>query len=203
MKQYSNQKLQEINSSFALVYLKEEVLYAAVDNIRSFPLFSYQEKDTFYLSDSAEKILNQLKDFQIDHVNMTELLLTGYVTRTETIIKNLSQLPAGTYMVYDVTNNKLVIDSYYRFKHVIPDVNNYSKEELLEYLYHTYEEAFKRLIKTLDGKTAVVPLSGGYDSRCIVAMLKKLGYENVICYSYGKENNHESEISKKIAMSLG
>jgi asparagine synthase (glutamine-hydrolysing) len=49
----------------------------------------------------------------------------------------------------------------------------------------------------------VVPLSGGLDSRIIVAMLKRLGAEDVICFTYGKKGNREAEISRQVAEALG
>ncbi|MCK5907634.1 MAG: asparagine synthase, partial [Flavobacteriales bacterium] len=45
--------------------------------------------------------------------------------------------------------------------------------------------------------------SGGYDSRLIAVMLKKHGIDNVICYTYGKENNFELNNSEKVANELG
>src|SRR5690606_32958713 len=63
--------------------------------------------------------------------------------------------------------------------------------------------AFQKLINHANGRQIVVPLSGGYDSRLIVSILKELGYSNVICFSYGIKGNLEAEYSKKIAESLG
>ena len=48
----------------------------------------------------------------------------------------------------------------------------------------------------------VVPLSE-LDSRLIVLMLKRLGYDNVITFSYGRKDNQESNFSKELAESLG
>ena len=65
------------------------------------------------------------------------------------------------------------------------------------------QNVFQRLISYAHGRTIVVPLSGGYDSRLIVLMLKRLGYEKVIAFSYGRPGNHEAEVSKQVAESLG
>ena len=46
-------------------------------------------------------------------------------------------------------------------------------------------------------------MSAGYDSRLIASCLKKLGAENVFCFSYGYKNNYEAFASKKIAKKLG
>jgi asparagine synthase (glutamine-hydrolysing) len=70
-----------------------------------------------------------------------------------------------------------------------------------------YEEVllrvFNRLISIANGRQIVVPLSGGYDSRLIVFMLKLLKYDNIIAFSYGKKDNEESIISNYIAKELG
>ena len=49
----------------------------------------------------------------------------------------------------------------------------------------------------------VLPLSGGYDSRSILAVLKRLNAKNVVCFSYGDKLNDEVEISRKLAESCG
>ncbi|MDR2684460.1 MAG: asparagine synthase C-terminal domain-containing protein, partial [Prevotellaceae bacterium] len=65
------------------------------------------------------------------------------------------------------------------------------------------ENVFKRLIQSANGRQIAVPLSGGYDSRLIVAMLKKIDYQNVICYTVGRENNPEYLIAKEVSKKLG
>jgi asparagine synthase (glutamine-hydrolysing) len=62
---------------------------------------------------------------------------------------------------------------------------------------------FKRLINFAAGRTIVVPLSGGLDSRLIVLMLKRIGYNNVVAFTYGRRGYRESLISRKVAESLG
>ena len=52
-------------------------------------------------------------------------------------------------------------------------------------------------------RQVIVPLSGGYDSRLIIAMLYRLNYKNIICYTIGDENSEEVEIAKAVAKSLG
>jgi asparagine synthase (glutamine-hydrolysing) len=79
------------------------------------------------------------------------------------------------------------------------------ESQLLERLDHVFINTFSRLIESTikQGKKLVVPLSGGLDSRIIIAMLKRLGANDVICISYGGKGNRESMISKKVAEALG
>jgi asparagine synthase (glutamine-hydrolysing) len=50
---------------------------------------------------------------------------------------------------------------------------------------------------------AVVPLSGGNDSRVVLSMLKRLGYDNVVTFTYGRRANWESQVSQAVAEQLG
>jgi len=49
----------------------------------------------------------------------------------------------------------------------------------------------------------IIPLSGGYDSRLIINYLYRLGYKNVICFTYGVGFSDEVKISKATAEALG
>jgi asparagine synthase (glutamine-hydrolysing) len=59
------------------------------------------------------------------------------------------------------------------------------------------------LVRNLKGRTAVIPLSGGYDSRIIATLLKKLNYPDVITYTYGIRSSPEVAISKAVAEKFG
>ena len=65
-----------------------------------------------------------------------------------------------------------------------------------------FSKIFLDLINSAKGRQIVVFLSGGLDSRLIVCGLKKFGYKNVLCVSYGIKNNWEAFIGKKVANAL-
>lgn len=193
--------LKETNGCFSIVKEDEKYIFAAVDRVRSIPLFYSQKNNNFYLSDDARWVRDKVNDQHMDEISKTEFMFTGYVTGRDTLYPNVKQLQAGEYLIYDKEIKKLVTKRYFQFRH--SDFYDATIEELVNLLDQVHVNVFKRLIESLNGRTAVVPLSGGYDSRLIVVMLKRLGYENVICFTYGKEGNRESIISKKVADSLG
>ncbi|MCB5246640.1 MAG: asparagine synthase C-terminal domain-containing protein, partial [Candidatus Cloacimonetes bacterium] len=61
---------------------------------------------------------------------------------------------------------------------------------------------FERLIRSANGRTLVVPLSGGLDSRLVAVMLKRLAYPKVICYTFGNALQDECITSRKVAKFL-
>ncbi len=178
-------------------------LLAAVDRVRSIPLFYGQKGADFYMSDSADWVRQQVANKEIDPLAREEFLLTGYVTGPDTLFPDVKQLQAGEALSVQDNGESLIIKPirYYRFIHKYESPK--SMKELMEEHDQVLLRVFNRLIERADGRTIVVPLSGGYDSRLIVLMLKRLGYESVITFSYGRTGNKESEVSRKVAESLG
>ncbi|WP_133538704.1 asparagine synthase-related protein [Idiomarina aquatica] len=55
----------------------------------------------------------------------------------------------------------------------------------------------------LRNRQIVVPLSGGYDSRAILLALVKLGYKNILTFTFGRPSSPEVTLSHSIAKKLG
>ncbi|MDG6250040.1 asparagine synthetase B family protein [Methanocalculus sp.] len=199
--QYSlEQFLRALNGNFAFIFNMPKWTIGVVDRLRSIPLFYAKAESKLIISDDAN-FLRDLISPSFNECNSAELLITGYVTGSGSLFDGLSQLQAGEYLVCDHTKDHFSTSSYYRFKH-----ENFFKEPddvLLDYLDGILVRVFKRLIASIKDQQIVVPLSGGLDSRLIVAMLKRLGVDDVICFSYGNTNWPEAEISKQVADAVG
>lgn len=178
--------------------------WMAADRIRSYPLFYAQKDGILYISDDAYWIREECQLEEIDKDAEEEFLMTGYVTGPDTLFTGLKQIQQGEIIFFEwsIDEGKYIISSfrYYRYIHKIPSGS--SVDVLLDKLDHVMISSFKRLIDFADGNTIVIPLSGGYDSRLVVLMLKRLGYDNLIAYTYGVQNNEEARISKEVAASL-
>lgn len=189
-----------LNGNFALAMETSRYIFCTVDRVRSTPLFYAVSRDGALFSDDANCLRERL-DPPFNEENGAEFLVTGYVTGSDTLFDGISQLQAGEYLVYDKRDGSLITSFYHRFWH-----GNFfldSEEDLLNRLDETFVRVFQRLIESTNGRQIVVPLSGGLDSRIIVAMLKRLGVEDVICFTYGKKGNREAEISRRVAEALG
>lgn len=190
---------QNLTGFFSIVFEQGNKLYAAVDHIRSHPLFYMEHDGCFYLSDQAEWLCQQVDGLQYDTIAKDEFQLTGYVTGNDTLYKNIKQLQAGELLIFE--NGKFLIKSYYEFDHSEPQ--SYDEEKLKSELHRTASEAIIRLIKYAKGRQIVIPLSGGYDSRLIATLLKESNYSNIFTFTYGPKGNKEAAYSKLVADSLG
>jgi asparagine synthase (glutamine-hydrolysing) len=195
--------LERLNGFYAWVTQSDTELSAGVDHVRSWPLFYGQMNGQLYLSDDSEWVREQVGDHEMDPVAREEYQLAGYVTGNETLFPNVKQLQAGEFLVAIHTEQGTVIKThrYYRFLHTEPVT--YDEAQLREQLDHAAVRSIQRLIDYAKGRQIVVPLSGGYDSRLIVTLLNRLGYENVLTFNYGVPGNKESEYSQRVADALG
>src|SRR5690554_3472882 len=92
--------LKDLTGFFSLVKHEGHTVFAAVDHIRSRPLFYAVNQQGFYLSDSAEWVRQQVNDTVMDEYAKAEFQMTGYVTGRDTLYKHVKQLQAGECLVY-------------------------------------------------------------------------------------------------------
>ncbi|RKZ25010.1 hypothetical protein DRQ26_06625 [bacterium] len=176
---------------------KADILSIYSGVVRQFPVFYFIKGKEIFLCDNAEKI--PLKNRRLDFDSLLEFLGLGYTAERKTLFADISQLQAGELV--EISKNGMKINDEYLYHSYNISNDNFSvlSDELLSILKNIFEE----LMVALNGKLAVVPLSGGYDSRLVAAMLKMTGYENVICANYGaKGNTTETPVSKIVCEKL-
>ncbi|MEI7903425.1 MAG: asparagine synthase-related protein, partial [bacterium] len=191
--------VRQLNGSFAIVVRAGNEVFAAVDRLRSIPLFYGTHDGKLLLSDDAFWVREQSGDATIDPVSEGEFLRTSYVFGRNTLSPSVRQLQPGECLF--ARPEGIEVKFYYLHTH-----GNYlslSESEYFDQLDVVFRNVFQRLIDSVRGRTIVVPLSGGYDSRYIAAMLKNLGYEKVICYTYGRPTSYEVATSRRVAETLG
>jgi asparagine synthase (glutamine-hydrolysing) len=198
-----HQFLQRYSGFYSLVCSLPGQLIASVDRIRSNPLFYGVANSQFYLSDNAEWVRQQVGDEVMDPVAREELQLVGYVTGQDTLFPHVKQLQAGECLIAEQSGGEVNVrcQRYCRYLHTEP--RQYDEQALQQQFDHMVDKVIRRLIDYAAGRQIVVPLSGGYDSRLVVTKLKRLGYNNVLTFTYGVAGNKDSQYSKQVADTLG
>ena len=170
----------------------------ANDIIRPFPVFYKLENNKIHLSDDIHILIKE-KPIEINPISEIEFKSAGFVSGHNTLIENIYTTQSGELIEYQ--NNKIEIISHFYYN--TKETSQKEYPELERESIQVIRNVFTRLIQSLNNKLAVIPLSGGLDSRLIACMLKELDYKNVLCYTFGrKENNPEKEISEKVAKAL-
>lgn len=187
-------RIKSLNGQFSVIYHRNKQLFLATDLCRNFPIFYCKKGFEISVSDSVEVLLED--DSEFSGLSKKEFLATGFVTNKFTLIEGIVQVQAGSIVSFfgDDVREKF----YHHFAKDFP----YSSSITLS-LEDIFERVSERLLTVLDGRTAVIPLSGGYDSRLIACILKKINYQHIVCYSFGIASSEEVKMSKKVAKELG
>lgn len=194
--------LAKLNGNYAVVTEHDRGLWAGVDHVRSIPLFYGVRGHEAVLSDRAEIVREQLGERKQCSAASAEFRVTGYVTGRGTLFAKVRQLQAGECLAfYKDANPQPVCTRYYQWRHRDPSGD--TNQTLMAQLHETHRRVAVRLVEGLHGRCAVLPLSGGYDSRLLAVMLKEQKYDNVLCYTYGLPDNWEAKISEALARHLG
>jgi asparagine synthase (glutamine-hydrolysing) len=186
--------------NFAFIVEKTPRIVAAVDKIRSYPIFYYHERSQFQISNSARALKNELKLDEIDGLSLLEFCMAGYVSGRETIYNELFQLQAGEFLVWNALNRKIDLGRCYQF---YSESSRQEREQnLIEELDTITDRIFIRITEEAEGRPIRVPLSGGLDSRLVLCKLKALGYDDLAAFSYGPTGNYEAKAAQYVAKAL-
>lgn len=187
----------ELNGLYSVVLNAGKVIYLACDVTRTYPLFYYRDSEGWAVYDSAHK-LKQEYGLEVSGRRCEEFLYSGYLTEDKTLIEEMKQVPAQEVVAL---GEAVTATQYFNF--ATKAVDRSSLDEMQERLVQCYSHVRKRLVDSLNERTAVLPLSGGYDSRLVLAMLKEEGYKKIICFSYGARSSYEVNTAEKVAKSMG
>lgn len=202
---FTQQDFENWHGSYAYIYEGETDVLLIVDTIASFPLFYAVKGDTIYVSDDAVLIAQNAK-LPIDEQNVSEYLKASYVTETGTLFKDVFALNPGTKVRISKETGKIKQEQWLTLNYSVSDKKLDSSGHDRDYIKEFNDcltEVFTDLAERLHGRKVLIPLSGGCDSRTVAATLKRVGYDNVFCLSYGKEGNFETDRSKIVAKTLG
>ncbi len=189
--------IKKIDGHFALVIVRKDITIALVDKIRSTPLFFIKLEDIFYIDCDPKRLISNNKFVNdINEVAALEISMSGYTIGNKTIFDNLNSLRAGEFVVFN--ENSFEVHQYFKYYFNVKD----NQLDYLSMLTEITIKIFKKMLSSIGGRQIVIPLSAGNDSRLVASIIKELGYDNVICYSYGLSGNFEAETAKLISERL-
>ncbi len=192
-------RLKQLDGLFTIIIRSDAGTLLGVDAMSMFSLYYAYHDGQWWLSDSSMELRRHLPSTTFNQSTLPGFLSAGFVPGRECLIHGIFKTQAAEVLLLKPTGRMSVNDHYSFFPEGFSADSEISLgNDLKSILEHVAE----RLISSLQDQTAVIPLSGGYDSRLIACMLKKAGYENVICFTYGRPNR-ESEISELVARALG
>ena len=183
--------LDHLDGMFALsLYDKrKKILFLARDRLGIKPLYYYQDSEFLIYSSEIKALLSIniiKKDINLNSLN--RYLISGFVDRSDSLIKNIKMIPAGSYL--QLHENSISIKNYYKTPNTFIDFKN-SNEILIGFDKIFNQSVTSHLIS--DVPTSLM-LSNGKDSNILRYKIKKLNINNFKTFTLGFENFNKNEI---------
>ena len=195
------EKIKDLNGSFlAAIYdSKNEKLTIINDRFGSLKLFyCYENKDLIF-SPKISPLMKLIENKKIRRDSLFDFFIFGYFLGNKTFDENIYQLlPAS---ILEITKNGMSIKKYWSYS-LDGQYDLRDKQVLIEELGTRWQKAVDIRVRNKD--KIIIPISGGLDSRAILAAaLKSTLKENILLYTYGEEWSYDFAIGSNIAKTLG
>ena len=191
--------LDKLEGVFSVMIRADDGILAGCDPMGFFPVF-YTSSDVAWIVSDDPYLLSGTTGSRTPNTQArAEFLSGGHVMGDETLIRGVRRLRPGEALFL---KNGLAREDGRPFAFVPSGSSSSDAEALKDDLFRILDAQARDMVEYLGGRTAVIPLSGGYDSRLIACMLKKAGYERVVCLTYGR-HNQETGLSERVARTLG
>lgn len=128
---------------------------------------------------------------------VAEFFAFGEFWDGKTFFKGIKALTPASILTYD--GQDLSIEKYWEFKYE-PDYSK-SEDEFVDELVKTFKKAVE--IRMKDNLRYGVALSGGLDSRAVLAAIPPEKRRDVIAYTFGPKDCDEVKIAQKVAKRAG
>jgi len=193
--------LPELRGHFAMVVEGDGWVLAAVDKVRTTPLFYARSEAGWQVADRGGDLARRC-GFGVEEVNpdgALALAMAGYTIGADTLYHGLHSLVAGEAVLLAGDNAQRI--RYHRYR--AWEGEERPESTLRRDLAETTLGILRALMDRAGDRPIVIPLSAGLDSRLIVSGLRHLGCRTVRCFSYGLPGNYEAEAAQRIAGHLG
>jgi asparagine synthase (glutamine-hydrolysing) len=186
-----------LNGQFSLVVKTGNEIWLHAGHSWSYPLFYRSEGSELKVSDKPECLLpDEIKTLQIPPEAASYFNLFGVTPAAFTLERSIKVVRPGETIAINLTSGEI---NSIRQGMPRETSSGLTSGELAVLL----RENFARYAELLKNRQVLLPLTRGYDSRLLACLLKESGHKNVLCATWGREGNPESETARRIAETLG
>ena len=186
----------KIKTHFAVIIQGPDFCLACTDLCRSSPIFF--SGDT--VSNDAHALKLDKHMSKLNPSGVRDAAMAGFVTGPNTLFSDLHQLEAGTCVLWRAHHKLPHVWRHYTYQpHDIQDI---SQSSLGENFLTVMDNVIKRGIEEVAGRPVWLALSGGLDSRLLLAKLVEHRCPNLSTFTYGLEGSDEARIAREVSSRL-
>ena len=197
---YRNDFIFKLKGAFNIITWdrREKKLTVFNDRYGLRPIYYSQHNNELFLASEVKAILtcNDVSK-NVDDSAIASLFFFGFVMGDKTYFESIKLLPPASLLVFK--NNEISISNYWDFNFL--DRNEGKTQDYYEQkLGNLILQAIERHVE--DGTRITVPLSGGLDSRTILASIPE-EYHPINTITFGTKDMDDVQIAKRVSETLG
>ena len=194
-------ELKNFNGSFAAAIYDgtEEKLTLVNDRYGLIKLFYYRDEDRFCFAPKIKPLLKLGAEKSLRKDAIIDFFLFGYLLGDKTFFEQIHQLPQAS--ILEFSKNCINLTKYWDYEYD-EEYDARPQEELIDELGALWQRAVERRVKK--DETIIIPLSGGLDSRAILAAaLRCTSKDNILTFTFGEPRSFDFEIGRMVAEKAG
>ncbi|QLE86063.1 asparagine synthetase B family protein [Shewanella sp. Scap07] len=196
------ESLAQANGYFSiLIYDKvKQSLSLACDRYGIKPLYIAEHDSQFqgFSSEIKSLILNNKIALTIDAQAVEIFCQLGHMLNQQTWFEGIKRIPPATLCEVDLNTGKIIKSQYWSWAAISID-HEISFEEATDKLYLHFDNAMRRCLSYIKQPNLAVTLSGGLDSRVILAAAKKHFSGQITTFTFGNPDCDDAIIAKTVA----
>lgn len=200
--------LSDINGQFvAVVYdFQEKKTYLISDKMGTKPMYYTVNHGRLLFSSEVKTLLKDRAEYELNWAGISDLFHFGHLWGDKTLFKEILLLPPASCLMYQ--KGQINISRYWELpydREVYHGKQKFSRREKQEYIDGLADVLSKAMKRTFARKreNLLFPLSGGLDSRFVVAFAGKYGVAPLKTFTMGPDASEDQIYASKVAELLG
>jgi asparagine synthase (glutamine-hydrolysing) len=200
-KRYGKKALSKLNGSFCGVIFENTATPKVIlitDRFGSRPLYYAFKDGEIIFSSHAKGILSYPFPKKLNERTLVKFLLYGKIgiLGDDTWFEGIKLLPPASVLTF-FSDGKYMIEKYWGLEYV----SELSKKDAIESLCKAFKEAVNEMVSNANDNLAVL-LSGGLDSRAILAALSTKNRRRITAVTFGVKGCDDILIAQKVTAKL-
>lgn len=189
--------LSSIEGSFQCLIFADGQLIIISDRFSSKNLFYYDAKDIFIFAPDVGRLISSgIIPKEKNIYAATQILLSGFFLDDSTLVNNIFRFPYASLFIKDIHDpSKSKMSRYWNVPKTEGTIDSITPE-LVESLSDKLQQSIYEL-SDLENR-AIIPLSGGLDSRTIACFISKKQKLKTLTYDMGDETKLSNKVCKKL-----
>lgn len=194
---YQNELFKKVNGEFCIVIWDEnrQTLTIVTDHLGTKPIYYYKDENHTVIAPEVKAIMRVFDECTVNLGAVREFFTFGFCLDDHTFIANIELALPGHVIEL---NKRVIKKEYWSIQDFI---RGKKAEGALDELATEHQKLLDSAIsrRVSRNKTLCVSLSGGLDSRTIVAFLDRQGRKNVKTTTFGVRDCLDEKYAKEVA----